>query len=293
MRGGLVEILRPRFGRSLSQSSTWIVALAICCSCGTFSKFSNRGDAKKNPAQTSGQQAGTPQSGAAAQSRVNVGSVAGAGVQLSQQLLPIGVMNITTQEVERRCMVSVIGEGLAVTAGHCFAGIPWQSGQVSCPAQLKIEWLLLAESGVFRPSNESSKCLTFELAHVEGDDANELALLQLEKTGVWPERRVTFVRQVELETSGPFKILGPVSNQGVLSFIDSVASRAFAVNDYSFLLGGIYQPGFSGAPVFRVSSVQSAIDFSSPALGIYLGRGIGGSRVLRAKAFEKTIESLR
>ncbi len=279
--------------RAFFESSALILVLFICCSCGPLSNFTGRSESTKTAGQPKLEQSGTPGTVAAEQSQVNGAAVAAASVRVAQQLLPIGLMTLTTQDVERRCMVSVIGEGTAVTAGHCFAGIPSQSGQVSCPAQHKIEWLVSAESGVFRLSNESSKCLTFELAHIDGDDGNEFALLRVEKSAVWPERRITFDRQAEFETSGPFKILGPISNQGVLSFIDPVSTNAFDVNDNSFLMGGTYQPGFSGAPVFRVSLVQSAIDFSSPAVGIYLGRGFGGSRVLRPKAFEKIIESLR
>jgi hypothetical protein len=211
--------------------------------------------------------------------------------EISDRILPVGLMELTTEGVQRRCMVSSIGSGLAATAGHCFAGVPVESGSVKCPSELKIEWLKLSESGEYVRSSAITSCESFELSKIEGNDSSEFALLQLAKGGVWPDRKVQFVRQAEFVTLSPFAIVGPIPTDGGLAFMSSLSSIAFDVTDHEFLLDGKYQPGFSGSPVFKVSSTQNAIDFSAPAMGIYLGRGFGAGRVLRPKAFEKIIDS--
>jgi hypothetical protein len=270
-------------------SALWIFVTLSLSSCSSASKgFDHRKASNGNGSQPNVE---VSQTAKASAERQQAQETTSAGAKLSQQLLPLGVMEITSQDVERRCMVSFIGNGRAVTAGHCFAGIPWEQGKVACPVKLKIDWLVSPEAGGFRLSNESASCSTFERALIAGDDSSEFAVLHLENRGVWPERQISFDRQDDVP-SGPFKLVGPVTVEGVLSFIDSVGSSAYDVSDYSFFIGGTYQPGFSGAPVFRDSTGQGTGDFSSPALGIYLGRGFGGGRVLRSKAFEKIIESL-
>ncbi len=269
-----------------SFASTSVVCLFLLVSCGSANLFSS--DRRAEPS-TDQQVSQVRKVSAVSEGESVVPASTQIRAKFSSELLPIGLLLLTTEGVERRCMVSSIGNGQAITAGHCFAGIPTLEGPVSCPAQLKIEWLTVDGLGNYTLSGQTTSCVTFKILSIAGDDSLDVATLKLGEVGAWPLQQVQFEKQDLPVTSVQQGMVGPVTTDNAVSFLTS-AGNPYDVSDSMFLLSGSYQPGYSGTPVFRFTLGQKQIDFSSAAVGIHLGRGFGASRVLRAKIIENTGE---
>lgn len=222
----------------------------------------------------------------------------GAASLATADILPLGELTVPIAGVTRSCVLSLVSDGWAVTAGHCFA--PAEASDLGearpCPQGLKVRWLAL-NSNTLSPGQAASPCESVFNFYDGVTEATDVALLRLgSAVDTLPRLAVVFSPLLEQKQANPtITTLSPVSTGAVAAQADSFAvlgGYAFGTSQVVFAHNADHSPGMSGAPLL----LSPASDWSSKglvAIGIHLGRSLGTNRALRSEDILKFIEAAR
>lgn len=201
-------------------------------------------------------------------------------------LLPLGYFTLSFSGIERQCMGAYVGQGRFVTAGHCFLGLPSMAGDVSCPSNLRIRWLV-QEGEAFPLSNDKTACTKAQVTYREDSDPMDVAIVTLENRGTWPSAPLKFVNG-GVALGKKVAMVGPQGSGSSLYFRVYVG-EAFEANGKLLNSNSAHKAGYSGTPVFLYSETGGPLGALSGAVGIHLGSSTGTSRLLRGEWIESLL----
>lgn len=203
--------------------------------------------------------------------------------------LPIGHLVVEIAGVRRECMVSFLGGGRVLTAGHCLAaGAPAQVGaRTACPAGAAIGWLVRRGERLSVGPKRSS-CQSVVNFFDGSEDSSDLAVIALGEPleGSFPV--VTWKVFAAVAINPLVSLVGPDRNKEGDSF-NARRGYAFSVTGHLFDHNAEQAPGLSGAPVV-LRAENEWLPATYQAVGIHLGRSMGTNRALRSERILSFLE---
>ncbi len=278
-----------------------VLAFGGAAGCGSLHALDGVGSGKKggleqkssvSPEPSVSEQGASTGSAAKESSARRVSELTSAQRVGSLSVIPVAFLTWVGDQQSRSCMAGYLGEGLAVTAGHCLSDSPAKLGMIqSCEDRADVRWISKSDHEHSAESKKSS-CLK-AVSYFDGaDPATDVAFLLLfaGEEAVLPSLKLVPV--TEREDNPNVYVVGSLADSE-----SQVTARVF--KGYAFeTLFDVFRhntdhgPGMSGSPLFIDQGLPSA---AAPwlAVGIHLGRGSGVNRALSAQVIGKYLSEAK